>query len=149
MERLRRALRKFSVSFARRIKRRAGLQAKSKRGLEPRVGHRSTTDIPPSADKNPSRRLNLFPRAWCRKRGGGNLRSSERTRKTEECPSVFPSLPSSRFERSNDTKSPRRVTGHASSNEAIKRNEKEKRSEEEEEEEERRECAREIRNRRF
>lgn len=49
-------------------------------------------------------------------------------------------------------KSPRRVTGHASSslaNEAIKRNEKEKRSEEEEEEEERRECAREIRNRRF
>lgn len=67
-------------------------------------------------------------------------------------PSLSSLLPSSRFERSNDTKSPRRVTGHASSslaNEAIKRNEKEKRSEEEEEEEERRECAREIRNRRF
>lgn len=63
-------------------------------------------------------------------------------------PSLSSLLPSSRFERSNDTKSPRRVTGHASSNEAIKRNEKEKRSEEEEEEE-RRECAREIRNRRF
>lgn len=102
MERLRRALRKFSVSFARRIKRRAGLQAKSKRGLEPRVGHRSTTDIPPSADKNPSRRLNLFPRAWCRKRGVWKSpveRAHTKNRRVSVCFPLPPFLPFREIER--------------------------------------------------